>query len=56
VNGTGVRQSTDEDSEIRQRRSHAPVHQEFTRQIGADAYAPNAATAVDRVKELLNIA
>jgi hypothetical protein len=37
VKGTGVGQSTDEDSEFRQRRSHPPVHQEFARLVGADA-------------------
>ncbi len=31
----------------------APVTQEFAKSIGADAYAKDAATAVDKVKELL---
>lgn len=31
----------------------APVTAEFAKQIGADGYAPDAATAVTRVKELL---
>ncbi len=31
----------------------APVTEEFARQIGADSYAPDAATAVEKVKELL---
>ena len=31
----------------------APVTEEFARQIGADAYAPDAASAVEKVKELL---
>jgi 5-methyltetrahydrofolate--homocysteine methyltransferase len=34
----------------------APVTQEWANQIGADAYAPDAATAVDRCKELLGAA
>ncbi|MEJ5252007.1 MAG: corrinoid protein [Chthonomonadetes bacterium] len=34
----------------------APVTQEWANQIGADAYAPDAATAVDKCKELLNVA
>lgn len=34
----------------------APVTQEWASQIGADAYAPDAATAVDKCKELLNAA
>jgi 5-methyltetrahydrofolate--homocysteine methyltransferase len=34
----------------------APVTQEWAKQIGADAYAPDAATAVDRCKELLGAA
>ena len=34
----------------------APVTQEWTNQIGADAYAPDAATAVDKCKELLGAA
>jgi 5-methyltetrahydrofolate--homocysteine methyltransferase len=33
----------------------APVTPEFATQIGADAYAPDAATAVDVAKELVNI-
>ncbi len=33
----------------------APVTQEFADEIGADAYAPDAATGVDKVKELLNL-
>jgi 5-methyltetrahydrofolate--homocysteine methyltransferase len=33
----------------------APANQDFARQIGADAYAPDAASAVDKVKELSNI-
>ncbi|HOV22423.1 MAG TPA: corrinoid protein [Candidatus Ratteibacteria bacterium] len=33
----------------------APVTQEYADEIGADAYAPDAATGVDKVKELLNI-
>jgi len=34
----------------------APVTAEFAKQIGADGYAPDAATAVTRVKELLGMA
>jgi 5-methyltetrahydrofolate--homocysteine methyltransferase len=30
----------------------APVTEEFAEEIGADAYAANAAAAVDKVKEL----
>lgn len=33
----------------------APVTQEFADEIGADGYAPNAGTAIDKVKELLGI-
>jgi 5-methyltetrahydrofolate--homocysteine methyltransferase len=33
----------------------APVTQEFAKQIGADGYAPDAASAVDTIKELLGI-
>ncbi len=33
----------------------APVTQEFADEIGADVYAPNAATAVDKARELLKI-
>jgi 5-methyltetrahydrofolate--homocysteine methyltransferase len=33
----------------------APVTQSFADQIGAHGYAPDAASAVDKVKELLNI-
>jgi 5-methyltetrahydrofolate--homocysteine methyltransferase len=33
----------------------APVTEEFARQIGADGYAPDAASAVSRVKQLLGI-
>lgn len=33
----------------------APVTQEYAEEIGADAYAPDAASGVDKVKELLNI-
>lgn len=32
----------------------APVTEEYAEEIGADGYAPNAATAVDKAKELLN--
>lgn len=32
----------------------APITQSFSDEIGADAYAPDAASAVDTVKELLN--
>ncbi len=34
----------------------APVTQEWANQIGADGYAPDAATAVDKCKELLSAA
>ena len=34
----------------------APVTEEFAHQIGADGYAPDAASATSRVKELLKIA
>ncbi|MCS6950893.1 MAG: corrinoid protein [Armatimonadota bacterium] len=34
----------------------APVTQEWADQIGADGYAPDAATAVDKCKELLGVA
>lgn len=34
----------------------APVTQKFADEIGADGYAPDAAAAVDKVKELLGIA
>ncbi len=34
----------------------APVTQEWANQIGADGYAPDAASAVDKAKELLGIA
>ena len=33
----------------------APVTQKFTDEVGADGYAPDAASAVDKVKELLSI-
>jgi len=33
----------------------APVTQEFADEIGADVYAPNAASAVDKARELLKI-
>lgn len=33
----------------------APVSQDFADQIGADGYAPDAASAVDKVKELLKL-
>lgn len=33
----------------------APVTQKFTDEVGADGYAPDAASAVDKVKELLGI-
>jgi len=33
----------------------APVTQEFADEIGADGYAPDAASAVDKVRELLKI-
>lgn len=33
----------------------APVTQEFANEIGADVYAPNAASAVDKARELLKI-
>ncbi|MCM8818134.1 MAG: corrinoid protein [Candidatus Omnitrophica bacterium] len=33
----------------------APVTQEFADEIGADGYAPDAASAVDKVKELLSL-
>ncbi|MCS7180072.1 MAG: cobalamin-dependent protein, partial [bacterium] len=33
----------------------APVTQEFADEIGADGYAPDAASAVDKVKELLGL-
>jgi len=33
----------------------APITQSFSDEIGADAYAPDAASAVDKVKELLGI-
>lgn len=32
----------------------APVTEDFAKKIGADGYAPNAATAVDRAKEYLH--
>jgi 5-methyltetrahydrofolate--homocysteine methyltransferase len=31
----------------------APVTQEYATEIGADGYAPDAASAVDKVKELV---
>jgi 5-methyltetrahydrofolate--homocysteine methyltransferase len=34
----------------------APVSESFAREIGADAYARDAVTAVDRVRELLKVA
>jgi len=34
----------------------APVTDEFARQIGADGYAPDAASAVNKLKEILKIA
>jgi 5-methyltetrahydrofolate--homocysteine methyltransferase len=34
----------------------APVNADFAREIGADAYAPDAANAVERVKALLGVA
>lgn len=34
----------------------APVTQKFTDEVGADGYAPDAASAVDKAKELLGIA
>jgi 5-methyltetrahydrofolate--homocysteine methyltransferase len=33
----------------------APVTDEFATQIGADGYAPDAASAVNKLKELLKI-
>ncbi|MGB6606773.1 MAG: cobalamin-dependent protein, partial [Atribacterota bacterium] len=33
----------------------APVTQEFANEIGADVYAPDAASAVDKARELLKI-
>lgn len=33
----------------------APITQSYADEIGADGYAPDAASAVDKVKELLNI-
>jgi len=33
----------------------APVTQKFTDEVGADGYAPDAASAVDKAKELLGI-
>jgi len=33
----------------------APVTQSYADEIGADAYAADAASAVDKVKEVLNI-
>jgi 5-methyltetrahydrofolate--homocysteine methyltransferase len=33
----------------------APVTAEFAKEIGADAYASNAASAVDKGKELLDL-
>jgi len=33
----------------------APVTAEFAKEIGADAYASNAASAVDKGKELLGL-
>ncbi len=33
----------------------APVTQEYADEIGADGYAPDAASAVDKAKELLNL-
>ena len=33
----------------------APVTQDFSAKIGADGYAPDAASAVDKAKELLGI-
>ena len=32
----------------------APVSEEYAEEIGADSYAPNAASAVDKAKELIN--
>jgi len=34
----------------------APVTQNYADEIGADGYAPDAASAVDRAKELLKVA
>ncbi len=31
----------------------APLTEKFAKEIGADGYAPDAASAVDKVKELL---
>jgi len=33
----------------------APVTQEFSDEIGAEGYAPDAASAVDKARELLKI-
>jgi 5-methyltetrahydrofolate--homocysteine methyltransferase len=33
----------------------APVTEDFAREIGADGYASNAASAVDKGKELLGL-
>jgi 5-methyltetrahydrofolate--homocysteine methyltransferase len=32
----------------------APLTEKFAKEIGADGYAPDAASAVDKVKELLH--
>ncbi len=49
-----------EESEVRQGLKimvgGAPVTEHFAAQVGADAYAPEAASAVDRAKELLGVA
>jgi 5-methyltetrahydrofolate--homocysteine methyltransferase len=34
----------------------APVTQQFADEIGADGYAPDAASAADRAKELIGVA
>jgi 5-methyltetrahydrofolate--homocysteine methyltransferase len=33
----------------------APVTEEYAKEIGADGYAPDAASAIDEAKELLGI-
>ncbi len=49
-----------EESEVRQGLKimvgGAPVTPHFATEVGADAYAPEAASAVDRAKELLGVA
>jgi methanogenic corrinoid protein MtbC1 len=55
-NGSEVGQGCGFGGKVKMVVGRAPVTEEFARQIGAEGYAADAASAVSKVKQLLGVA